>query len=408
MRAAIWAWLFWCSTALIAYTYALYPAWLWLRAKLAPHPWQRAPITPSVSIIIAVHNGAALIGQQIARLLELDYPAEQVEIIIVSDGSTDGTAELLRAFEHPRVRPLICEEHAGKAVALNVGVAAARNELLVFVDARPRLERGALRQLVSNFADPQVGCAGGELALLPQTDGDASSAAVGGFYWRLEQAMRVWESQIDSPCGVAGALYAVRRDLAVEFPAGLLLDDMFQPLSVVRKGYRVVIDGNARVFDHVPNARGEFRRKARTLAGNFQLLKLAPWLWGSSMRLRSQLLSHKFLRLAAPVFLSAILVASLELQNQLIFFRVMVLLQAGFYLVAALGLMWGDNPLRKLTGVAAGFVLLNAAVVVGVYRFCTVRPLWKTWKRIPGRAVRNSEAGASVELGAESAKSRVN
>src|SRR5437660_2726405 len=97
------SWCFWASAALIAYTYALYPAWLWLRARIAPRPWKRAPITPSVSILVAVHNGAATIGRQMERLLQLDYPAELTEIIVVSDGSTDGTAELLRGASHPRI-----------------------------------------------------------------------------------------------------------------------------------------------------------------------------------------------------------------------------------------------------------------------------------------------------------------
>ncbi len=372
--------LFWSSAALIVYAYAFYPAWLWLRSRLAPRAWRRAPITPSVSIIVAVHNGATLIREQLQRLLELDYPAELVEIIVVSDGSTDATPDLLRAFAHPRVRSFICDEHRGKAVALNAGIREARNELLVFVDARPQLERGALRELVSNFADPAIGCAGGELRLC-DAGHDAASSAVGGVYWRLEQAMRKWESQLDSCCGVYGGFHAVRRALITELPAGLVLDDMYIPACVVRAGFRAVIDGDAIVRDIWPQTgRGEFRRKARTLAGNFQLLKLAPWLL-AGYRLRFQLFAHKWLRLAVPPFLAMAAISCALLAPASRFYFWLLMAQLAFYALAALGTL---GVLRKLTGAPAAFVLLNAAAVAGFWKFATCGDqLWKMWKATP-------------------------
>jgi biofilm PGA synthesis N-glycosyltransferase PgaC len=372
--------LFWSSAALIAYAYALYPAWLWLHSRLAPRPWRRAPITPSVSIIVAVHNGATIIREQLQRLLQLDYPTELVEIIVVSDGSTDATPGLLRGFAHPRVRIFICDEHRGKAAALNAGIREGRNELLVFVDARPQLERGALRELVSNFADAGIGCAGGELRLC-DAGHDAATSAVGGFYWRLEQAIRKWESQLDSCCGVYGGFHAVRRALIAELPAGLVLDDMYLPARVVQAGFRAVIDSDAIVCDIWPQTgRGEFRRKVRTLAGNFQLLKLAPWLLGRH-RLRFQLFAHKWLRLAVPAFLAIAVVSSALLAPATRFYLWLLLVQAAFYALAALGMF---GVLRKLTAAPAAFVLLNAAAVAGFWKFITSGDqLWKLWKATP-------------------------
>jgi len=385
MKAVFFGWLFWGSSALILYTYAVYPLWLCLRARCAARPWKREPITPSVSIVMAVHNGVASIAQQITRLLDLDYPAELVEIITVSDGSTDGTAELLRSMAQSRVRAFICDEHQGKAAALNLGMRNARHDLLVFVDVRPRLERDALRELVSNFADPKVGCAGGNL-ILPRSATDAATAAVGGFYWRYEQAIRSWESRIDSTSGVAGALYAVRRSLAVQLPAGLILDDMFQPLSVVRQGYRAVIDSKARISDGMPSAAGEFRRKVRTLAGNFQLVKLAPFILGNQNRLRWQLISHKLLRLAVPTLLAAAGISSAVRAWDSRFYLGGLVAQVAFYGCALLG---QAGILRKWMAVPAGFVLLNAAAVVGFWKFVAngdSNDLWKIWAT-PARAI---------------------
>ena len=169
---------FWLSLIGILYTYAGYPAAMWMLARLRPRPWKTAPITPSVSVVLAVHNGVELLPRQMQHLLNLDYPNIQ-EIVIVSDGSTDGTAELLAQQEHPLFKTIVLKEHGGKAVAVNAGVAEATADVILFVDIRPEIAPGAIRQLVSNFADPKVGCVSGKLTLR-QGGHDAASGAVGG------------------------------------------------------------------------------------------------------------------------------------------------------------------------------------------------------------------------------------
>jgi poly-beta-1,6-N-acetyl-D-glucosamine synthase len=360
--------LLWISAAVIAYAYAGYPLWIYLRSRVRPHRWKQAEIHPLVSIIMAVHNGAELLREKIHHLLNLDYPAELVEVVVVSDGSDDGTNEILSAITDPRLIVIVCPEHQGKANALNHAIGRASGDILVFVDIRPKLERTALQQIVSNFADSSVGCVAGELCLRI-ADHDAGTKAVSGLYWRYEQGIRKCEAMVDSPVGVYGGFYAVRRPLATTIPEGLILDDMYQPLSIVRRGFRSVIDDRARVWDTWPKTSGaEFRRKVRTLAGNYQLMQKAPWLLGRSNRLRFQLISHKLTRLAVPVFLLILLLSSFWLRATQPYSAIF-LAQILLYGLAVLGLIWDTPVLRRIAGPASAFVLLNAAAVVALWVF---------------------------------------
>jgi glycosyltransferase involved in cell wall biosynthesis len=371
---------FWFATCLLLYTYAGYPLWMYLRSRLQPRPQRQGPILPTVSIILAVHNGAALLRQKVAQLLSLDYPQDRLEIEIVSDGSTDGTDDILKEIQDPRVRCFRCPVHAGKAAALNIGIESATGEILLFLDIRPWIESDALQLLISNFEDPAVGCVAGELVL--RDDGhDAGAKAVGGLYWRYEQWIRNCEAKVDSPLGVYGGFYAIRRKLASALPVGIILDDMLQPLSVIRQGYRSVLDLRARVYDVWPKSlRGEFHRKVRTLAGNFQLIQLAPWLLSRQNRLRFELISHKLMRLLVPILLAIILASSALLANGSRFYEGVSTAQIVFYALAALGSWRGIPILARIAAPASAFCMLNAAVVMGFYKFLFTRgPLWKIW-----------------------------
>jgi poly-beta-1,6-N-acetyl-D-glucosamine synthase len=371
---------FWFAACLMLYTYAGYPLWMYLRSRLKPRPQQRGAILPTVSIILAVHNGAALLRQKVAHLLSLDYPQDRMEIEIVSDGSTDGTDDILKEFRDPHIKCFRCPEHSGKAAALNIGMQSATGEILLFLDIRPWIESNALQLLISNFEDPRVGCVGGELVL--RDDGhDEGAKAVAGLYWRYEQWIRNCEARVDSPLGVYGGFYAIRRKLASALPAGTILDDMLQPLSVIRQGYRSVLDLRARVYDIWPKSlRGEFHRKVRTLAGNFQLIQLAPWLLSRQNRLRFELISHKLLRLFVPILLGILLISSAWLANRSWLYAGACAAQIGFYALAALGTARGIPLLVRIAAPASAFCMLNAAVVVGFYKFLfTQGPLWKIW-----------------------------
>ena len=370
---------FWLSLIGILYTYAGYPAAMWVLSRLRPRPWKFAPINPSVSVVLAVHNGVALLPGKIQHLLGLDY-SNVKEIIIVSDGSTDGTAELLLSQQHSSLRTVVLREHGGKAAAVNAGVAEATGDVILFVDIRPEIAPGAIERLVGNFADPKVGCVAGEL-VLRQDGHDATSEAVGGLYWRYEQWIRKCEAVSDSPVGVYGGFYAIRRELFVPLPAGLILDDMFQPLSIIRQGYRSVFDFRACVFDTWPKkVEGEFHRKVRTLAGNFQLFKLAPWTLAPQNRVLFQLVSHKVMRLIVPYLLVLLLVSAVVLSASYPLFAAFATLQILGWTIAIAGLRYKIPILHRIAAPASALLVLNAAAVAGLYKFLFTRgPLWKIW-----------------------------
>ncbi len=383
---------FFASLLLVLYTYAGYPLLAAAIARWRPRRWRRSGDPFSVSVVMPVHNGAAILRDKVEHLLRLDSALVR-EIIVVSDGSTDGTMKILRDFSDPRLRVLQLTQQVGKAEALNQAILHATQDLLVFTDIRPSLDENALRTLVSNFADTSVGCAAGELVVQRSDAHDAAASTMGGAYWRYEQWIRTSESVWDSPVGVYGGFYAVRQSLARPFPAGLILDDMFQPLSVVRQGYRNVLDRSAVVVDTWPaTTRGEFQRKVRTLAGNFQLMKLAPWVLTRENRLRFQFVSHKLLRLLVPYAFALMLCSAVCLAFSSSFWLAIAVVQATFWGLAALSLAVRIPMLGRVLGAAGALLTLNAAAVAGLYAFLfTPGPLWRIWKPTPAPATSTAQ-----------------
>ncbi len=372
---------FWLALFLVLYTYAGYPLLMGALAKRLPRPWRRDAHPATVSVIMAVHNGEALLPWKIGHLLALD-PKTIREIIIVSDGSTDRTSALLTEIQDARVRVILMPEQLGKSAAVNAGVQQATGDILLFTDLRPRIQEGALAALLRNFADPAIGCVAGELIVQSGKEHGPTTSAVGGLYWKYEQWIRTCESLWDSPVGVYGGFYAIRRSLTTRIPEGLILDDMFQPLSVVRQGYRSVIDREAVVIDRWPSSTAhEFARKVRTLAGNFQLLREAPWVLTRENRVLFQLISHKLLRLAVPWMFLAMLFCSLALGSHSAVWSVAAVLQLLFWLLAALASKVQLPVMHRVAAPASALLMLNAAAVAALYVFLfTKGPLWRIWK----------------------------
>jgi cellulose synthase/poly-beta-1,6-N-acetylglucosamine synthase-like glycosyltransferase len=361
--------LFWLSFTLVAYTYFGYAAWLWLEARVHTRPIVQRPITPDVSIVIAARNEEANLPAKLENLRLLNYPRERIQIVIVSDGSTDRTASILR--EHASaVVPVILDESSGKARALNEAIKRATGEVLVFQDARQFVEPDAVSELVSCFADPAVGAVSGELLLEPNATAPSSDAL--GIYWKIEKVVRKLESASGSVVGVTGAIYAIRRELYSQMPPGTILDDVFVPMHVARLGKRVVFQQSAIARDRIFNEKGkEFSRKVRTLTGNYQLLRLAPWLLSPANPLLFRFISHKLLRLLVPLLLVLMLAASGLASGP--FFRAVFWLQVLLYALAGLGALSPSSKRFKPVAFASTFVMLNAAAALAFYNFVVGR-----------------------------------
>jgi biofilm PGA synthesis N-glycosyltransferase PgaC len=352
-------WIFWLSALLVAYAHAGYAVLAALLAHRRGAVPAQAELTPPLTVIITAYNEASRIAQRIRDVLAQDYPAQNLSVIVVSDGSNDGT-ERAAAVGDPRVRVLALAHNGGKAAALNAAIASVTAEFVVFTDARQRFAPGALRCLMRAFADPHVGAVSGELRM---TENDAQV----GLYWRLETFLREREALLGWLHGVSGAVYALRTHLFRALPSGLLLDDLWIPLHVVFAGSRVWMTRDAIAYD-VPSASAaiEYRRKLRTLAGNWQLLAQLPRLldlWRNPVFFAW--VSHKFLRLIAPWALIALWLAAAFTPGP--FYFVAFYAQNLAYVVAALALVVPRIAARlPLAAAAASFVMLNAAALMAL------------------------------------------
>lgn len=348
---------FWISVVTVLYVYVGYPVVLAVWARLRPRPLGAVGIQrlPRVTVIVAARNEGARLAARIENLLSLDYPAALRQIIVVSDGSHDSTAGVLA--QHRREVEAYFLPPVGKASALNLGAAAATGDILVFADARQRFAPDALRRLVEPFADPVVGGVSGELMIdadVPSSDGTESPVGEGvGLYWRYEKWLRQQESRIGSTLGATGAIYALRRSEWRPLPAETLLDDVLAPMRVVLAGKRIVFNTEARAYDRSSaDADTERRRKVRTLAGNFQLLRLEPALLVPFVNpVWLQFVSHKLGRLLVPYALGTLFVANCALAHVNLFYGLTLTLQVAFYLLAFHGAQLA-TPAMTMDGTA--------------------------------------------------------
>ena len=363
--------LFWSSGFLIFLAYAGYPIWLYCRARFWPRPVRRASISPTVTIVLAVHNEEKCLAAKLRNLATLEYPPDRLNVIVVSDGSSDETNKILEAWGNANRQIVILPNHSGKATALNHGVARAKGEIIVFTDARQTIATNALKNLVANFADPSVGCVSGELVI--NQDQNAPSSRGVGLYWQLEKKIRHWEGLAGSTVGATGAFYAVRRDPPLRLPQETILDDVYIPFQVVLQGQRVVFEPTALVSDDRKlGPKQEFRRKLRTLMGNYQLVRLAPWVLTRSNPLRLQFVCHKLLRLMVPFCLLCLLVSSFSLRGDI--YGLALMLQLVFYALAVLSIFHARvGIVSRLADISLAFIVLNTAAAIAFLYFVTGR-----------------------------------
>ncbi|MBI2683447.1 MAG: glycosyltransferase family 2 protein [Acidobacteriales bacterium] len=368
---------YWMSLALLFYTYMGYPFLVWLRARLFPRAVRQGPIQASITVVVAAHNEAQRLPAKLQNLVENGFGRQGKEIVIVDDGSTDGTGSSISSYLGPWIRLLRQDDRLGKAVALNLGITAARGDIILFTDARQWIEPGAVEILTSYLADERVGAVSGELRI--GRPGDAAIDSGEGVKMALENKIRLWESRFGSMIGVTGAFYAARKALVPEIPPGTILDDMYVPLRIVHQGYRVVLAPSAYAWDDLVAAPAqEFRRKVRTLTGNYQLMQRLPWLLNPFQRVFFDFFGHKISRLLSPFALAAVLIVPLWVPGVL--FRSVLALEWTMLLLA-LGCLTFPRATKHLRLFHAGATLLvlNAAAGMAFVNFMLQRE--KVWAK---------------------------
>jgi cellulose synthase/poly-beta-1,6-N-acetylglucosamine synthase-like glycosyltransferase len=373
---------FWSAIAILAFTYLGYPVVMGLRARRLPKAMRTREQTPTVDVLLVVHDAAELLAAKVANLLALDYPADRLRINIACDGCTDATESVARECESVRVRVFAFAERRGKSACIGHVLPQLDSDIVLFTDVRQAVDRGAARALVTALSATDVGAASGELVL------DASSGYAKGIdaYWRYEKMIRRFESASGSLVGVTGALYAARRLAIKEVPAGVILDDMWIPLAIADAGFRIVFEPLAIARDRAAgDPAAEEIRKRRTLMGNYQLLHRWPRLAiPGAHPLAWRLWGHKWLRLLAPWLLLLALVSNLALAlTGSPFYVAMLGLQVGSYALAVLArrdarLAAAWPPARM----AAAFLSLNLSALLALTDYLR-NPNAHLWQTTP-------------------------
>ncbi len=313
-------------------------------------------------------------------MLETRYPENAFEIIVVSDGSEDHTNRIIRecCTNDQRITLIAYHPSRGKPFALNTGVKQAKGDIIVFTDSRQRFHPRALIELAANFSDPEVGCVSGEMIFVK---GPASTIQNEmGAYWQYEKMIRRMESRSGSVAGATGAIYAVRKSLYRDIPDETILDDVLTPMNIVMQGYRCVFDPDAVAYDSVSKDIGsELTRKIRTLAGNWQLLKIEPGLVHPfKNRIWWNFLSHKIFRLIVPFLMIYLFFSNFFFREPL--FIVVLGAQMVFYGLAFAAWLNPEFREKRTVNLIYFFVNLNYAALVGTWYFISGNTA-NTWKK---------------------------
>lgn len=371
--------IFWLALGLVVYTYVGYAAIVGLLARLRPHQStipSSEEYTPDVTLIVPAYNERAVIERKVANCRALDYPADRMHLLFVTDGSTDGTPEALAKY--PDVTLLHTPERLGKPAAMNRAMSYvlehAPTPVAIFTDANTEVNRAAIRRLVRHFADPTVGCVAGEKRVHAAPVDQASSSGE-SLYWRYESAVKRWESTLGNVMGAAGELFAIRSDCFVPLPNDALIDDFVLSFRIAMQGKRLVYEPDAYALEHASASIGEeWKRKRRIAAGGIQsILWLRPLL--NPLRfgwLSWQYISHRVLRwTVTPLALALLLPLNAWLAwRRGGLYTLMLAGQALFYGAAWVGWRLEARRMRwKPLFVPFYFTLMNLAVFAGFVRF---------------------------------------
>jgi cellulose synthase/poly-beta-1,6-N-acetylglucosamine synthase-like glycosyltransferase len=378
---------FWLCFAVSVYIYFGYPALLWVVSRLRSRPVKEADVTPRATFIIPAYNEEKNIGRKIENTLSLDYPAEQIEVLVVSNGSTDGTNAIVSAWADPRVR-LIALPQPGKMAALNEGAKAATGEILIFTDADFLLDTHSLREIARKFADPEVGGVCGARKTAPRANGESTGEGE-GMYHRWDKWQKVRESRIGSVFAADGLLYAIRRSLYIPVSLAAQADDIAISTRVPIQGYRLLFEPNATAWEEATiTAAEEFRRKIRVTNHSVRALFAIGRPLFTSGFYSVELLSHKLVRHFIPLFLVPMFIANAFLLREGTIYVVAMAGQVLVYTLAALGAVLRTSAIgrSKVLTVPYFFCFVNAAALFGIFQIFRGEKLdaWSTRSEVSG------------------------
>ena len=362
----------------VFYVQVGYMCVMWALARWFPRKSSSLePLPDAITIVLCVHNGADQIQGRLRNLAACKWTGQR-EILVFCDGSSDNTATKAAQAGIDDVRELSSATPRGKWAALNDAVKAARHPIVIFADLRQTFDDAALETLAAAFRDRQVGAVSGLLEIAASESGGGRGVDI---YWRMERKLREWEARFDSVVGCTGAIYAIRKDLYTDLPAGTILDDVVVPMRIAVQGHRIAYEPCALAYDpQTLDPTREKERKLRTLVGNYQMIEQhSTWLIPWRNRLWCQLMSHKYARLAVPWLLVAIALLTVVTPK---FPAIWLLLGAQIlcYSLGALGCLRPSIRARWIS-IPAGFLLLQWSCAKALFAYLRTRNdpllLWK-------------------------------
>jgi len=371
--------IFWILFFTVFYTYIGYGVLVYVLSKFCAKSVKRDYSDSPVTVLITAHNEEKNIKSKIDNIFLQDYPLASLKVLVVSDGSTDRTVDIVNEIDSPNLQLVEIDEKVGKAEALNRAIPLCDTDLVLLADSRQSFKNDTVKEIVANFGDENVGAVSGELCFRESNKTVVSEGL--DFYWKYEKFLRKHESAIDSSVGATGAIYAIRKKSFRPIAPDTLLDDVVIPMNTVLQGYRCVFEPNAIAYDDVAKtSEEESWRKIRTIAGNFQMFFSNKELRNPFRnRIWVQYFSHKFLRTIAPALLVALLVFNGILAGD-IFYRILFFMQIGFYLLGITGCILRNNRLRlKVFSVPQAFVMLNYFTLKAFCKYLFFDPqyLWR-------------------------------
>jgi len=362
---------FWFSVVVIFYAYAGYPIMLRAVSLFKGDPGGRKQPSPSldylprVSVLISAYNEESVIEAKILNSLSLNYPNDHLEIVVISDGSDDGTGEIVSRYIGRGVVLRQYEGRLGKTACLNMAVPLAKGEIIVFSDANSEYDRNSLREMMKHFELPKIGFVSGWTKYTAAKDGEAVGSL--GSYARLELLTKTYESIIGSCVGADGAIFAIRKELYRPLNP-YDINDFVIPLTIIQQGFRGVLEEKAFCFERTAgSAKGEFHRQVRitnrtirAIVNNRTLLN--PWKFGI---FSFELLSHKLCRFLVPLFLMILFTSSLLLSSRNTFYLMSFIGQIGFYVSAGFARSTKTIPfLSRALAASHTFVMVNLAILM--------------------------------------------